>query len=366
MRYSLFYISFCVKIWTLLLLISLSAVFLPKRLLTISNRAVKPRIAIISDDHYCGERELAWRVKIAADRLGWEAVLDESRGRGIRKEKGFDWVINITPLNAIYNRYCNNYVAFLHPFKYLQKQSIPFYEIYSGYLLTINREEVFEKFLQSKNKPFFSVPFYPSVHRVEYKKVALNDLMTMISVWGNRLEDEKFERLYRLLDRGGFTKFYGIKERKGNYLGKIPFDGVSVIQVLQKHGISLVFHSDLHINHEIPSSRIFESAAASCVIISDQNAFVKKNFGETVFYVDTMLSSEEIYQQIKAHVDFIYKNPEKALEMAKSAHQIFIERFSMENQLLEIDAMHKQVLKSERKQMKRFLKECWQKSFMLG
>jgi hypothetical protein len=178
--------------------------------------------------------------------------------------------------------------------------------------------------------------------------------MAMIPVWGNRLEDEKFKCLYFLLNEGGFTKFYGINNHiaitKENYLGKLPFDGISVVKALQRHGISLVFHSDIHNREEIPSSRIFEASAASTVIICDNNAFVKKHFGANVFYVDTALSAEEIYLQIKNHVDAIHREPEKALEMAKRAHQIFVDEFLMEAQLQNIMAMHEKISEYEKKE----------------
>lgn len=313
-----------------------------------------PCIGIISDDKYCGEREFAWRVKIAAENLGWNVILDERRGRFLKRKRGLDWVLCITPQQRRYSKYSNNYVALLHPFAYQEPEikCRPFYERYNGYLLTITPEEDFKTFLQLKNKQFFSVPFYPSLQYVEYRQVPLNSVMTMISVWGNRLEDEKFKRLYSLLSQSGFTKFYGVNDNsavaKEHYLGKLPFDGISVVHALQKHGISLIFHSDMHNQEEIPSSRIFEAAAASAVIIADTNAFVKKNFGGNVFYVDTSRSAEEIFQQIKNHVHAIHSNPEKALAMAKRAHEIFVDRFLMETQLLNIMSMHKEILKHEK------------------
>jgi hypothetical protein len=45
------------------------------------------RIGIVSDSEYCGERELGWRIKIAAESLGWEVFLDEKRGKKLKKTK---------------------------------------------------------------------------------------------------------------------------------------------------------------------------------------------------------------------------------------------------------------------------------------
>jgi hypothetical protein len=182
---------------------------------------------------------------------------------------------------------------------------------------------------------------------VEYQEVALNNLVTMIPVWSNRLTDSKFKTLYHLLSRTGFVKFYGVERHKeiieDGYMGKLPFDGVSVINILQQHGITLILHSDIHNQEGIPTSRIFEAAAASAVIISDENPFVKRHFGDSVFYIDTSLSAEEIYMQIQDHLRTIYSDQKKALEMARESHQIFIDNFLMTDQLLKLEALHRQI-----------------------
>lgn len=309
----------------------------------------KIRIGIISDLNYCGEREVGWRIKLAAEQLGWEVFLDEKRGRKLRRKKNLDWIICLLPHHRTVHQNCPIYLTIFHPFTYLDSEGRlkAVYEKYDGYLLTINPTEAFENGFKLKNKPLFSSPFYPSLQEIDYKEVPLNDLMTMIPVWGNRLFDEKFKTIYHMLSKNGFTKFYGICSNseiiEDGYMGKLPFDGTSVIEALQKHGIVLIFHSDIHNQAHIPSARIFEAAAASTVIISDENAFVKKHFGDAVFYVNTSLSPEAVCLQIKGHMDTIRQNPQAALAMAKRAHEIFINHFSMTNQLLNILSMHQEI-----------------------
>ncbi len=304
------------------------------------------RMGIASDSTYCGERELAWRIKIAGESLGWTVFLDEERGSKIQEMQDLDWVICVLPNNQFLNPYCPNYQTIFHPFNFLDKQRklLPFYEKYDGYLLTIEDRESISR----GGKPFHCIPFYPTVHSVPYKEVPLNNLMTMLPVWSNRVTDVKFRILYNKLSRDGSVSFYGLNKSRSiirhGYEGELPFDGISVIDVLQKHGISLVFHSDIHNEEGIPTSRIFEMAAASAVIISDQNAFVKKHFGDSVFYVDTSLETEDIYRQIQKHLNTIRENPKKALEMAKKAHQVFIDHFEMSQQLLELELLHRKVV----------------------
>ena len=172
------------------------------------------------------------------------------------------------------------------------------------------------------------------------------------------LTDEKYKNLYKMLSQSGFAKFYGLYEDKeiilDGYMGKIPFDGCSVIDILQKHGIVLILHSDVHNNEGLPSSRIFEAVAASTVIISDQNPFVKQHFGDSVFYIDTSLAAEEIYMQIEKHMEVILLAPEKALQMAEKAHQIFTDNFLLTDQLLQLEAMNREIKSSQKKKGKKW------------
>lgn len=311
-----------------------------------ANTPKVPRIGIISDATFCGEREVGWRIKKAAESLGWEVFLDEKKGRILRKIKNLDWVICVVPRYKSIQLKCPTYLTIFHPFSFLDEEGklLPLHEKYDGYLLTIDPPEGFESNLKALKKEPFHLPFYPTVQNIEYKKLSPNELTTMIPVWGNRLNDEKFKKLYASLGKSGFARFYGINENPDiiheGYMGKVPFDGSSLINAIQKHGIVLVFHSDIHNKNKIPSARIFEAAAASAVIISDENSFVKKHFGDSVYYVDTSQPSNEIYMQIEKHIAEIQQNPEKALKMAQQAHQIFEDHFLMTHQLQNIQSIY--------------------------
>lgn len=307
------------------------------------------RMGIISSASYCGEREVGQRMKIAGENLGWQVFLDENEGRDLASVPDLDFVICLLPKNDYFYPNCTNYLTIFHPFNYLDATGklLKFYEKYDGYLLTISKPEKFDLFFRIRKKKLFTLPFYPTLQSIPYNKSPLNSLMAMVPVWGNRRSDPKFLSLYELLDRSGFTQFYGSQRNAlftpNKYRGSIPFDGTSVIAILQQHGIVLVFHSDIHNHAGIPSARIFEAAASSCVIISDENPFVKKHFGDSVFYVDTSLSADALYQSICDHMETIASNPEKALQMAKQAHQIYKSNFLMENQLLQLEELDKTV-----------------------
>lgn len=314
-----------------------------------------PRVGLITSSTYVGDREVAWRIKIGGERLGWEVFLDEQKGQLLKQQK-FDWVICMLPKNSIKTPHYPNYLMVFHPFWYLDKQGKfdPFYEKYDGYLLTINDRETLENGLKEKNKKFFHIPFYPTTYNTPYRRLEPKHLVVMIPVWGDRLKQQRFLTLYKLLSETGLVKFYGVKPHKDiitqGYMGSLPFDGVSVIDTLQQHGIVLVSHSPIHNEASIPSARIFEAAAASAIIICDENPFVKKHFGDSVFYFDTSLSGTSMFEQIQECLHKIYQNPEKALEMAKAAHDIFIEKFTMEEQLLKLLEMHERVMEHNKLQ----------------
>ncbi len=308
------------------------------------------RIGIVSDHTYYGEREIGWRIKRAAEHLGWEAILDENQGVQVKKRTDLDWVICLLPQNIHHNPHCPNYLTIFHPFGFLDqdKKLLSFYEKYDGYLMTIEPVQEFEA---ESGRKLNWLPFYPSIQLVPYKQIPLTHLVTTLPAWSRRRFDKKYQTLYSLLSQSGKARFYGMRMPgngvKRGYLGKIPFDGISVIDALQKHGIVLVLHSHTHNREGIPSSRIFEAAAASALIISDENEFVRKQFGDSVFYIDINLSAEEIYRQIQTHLDFIQYHPEICWEMAKTAHRIFEEKFILSQQLLKIDEMNQQI-KNER------------------
>lgn len=317
------------------------------------------RVGLVTSSDYVGDREVAWRIKITGEKLGWKVYIDEKEGVELQHKK-LDWVICMLPDHKLFHASCPNYLMVFHPFFYLdsERKFNSHYLKYDGYLLTINDRKTLKAGLKKKNKDFHHVHFYPTIYSIPYKKLSLNNLVVMIPVWGNRLADPKFGELYQLLNQSGFAKFYGVNKNKNvdpqNYMGSIPFDGVSVIKTLQQHGIVLVFHSDIHNQESIPSARIFEAAAASTVIISDENPFVKKHFGDSVFYIDTTQSGENIFKQIQGHISTIFNDPKKALKMAKKAHEIFEKEFTMERQLLNLLDMHKKVpLKKKYKSKKK-------------
>ena len=112
---------------------------------------------------------------------------------------------------------------------------------------------------------------------------------------------------------------------------------------MQECGIVLVLHSDKHLKGNAPTGRIFEAAAAGCVVISDRHPFVIQEFGDAVLYIDQEGAPEAICQQIQDHLTWIRSHPEKALEMASRCHRIFVSRFTLEKQLLHLKEIYEKI-----------------------
>src|SRR5690242_17740413 len=174
-------------------------------LLLFANALCNIRMGIVTNSAFYGETELGYRIKQAAEELGWTVFLDGSNGHNFHVES-LDWVICLRMDNRYIKKNCPVYLAVLYPYP---DKNIPSYKKYDGYLLTINPDYLKDFFSKLKGKPFHML-FYPTVQNVEYKRLELNDLATMMPIWGDRFNSAKYKTLYQLLSASGKVKFYGL------------------------------------------------------------------------------------------------------------------------------------------------------------
>ncbi len=166
------------------------------------------------------------------------------------------------------------------------------------------------------------------------------------ALWDSTRSQEKYFEFAKNIGQLGIADIYGkrndgkldIKELIGDgFKDRIKGDHHAFTAVNQQYIGSLITHSNTHIDAGIPSGKIFESVAIRRAVISDEHPWVRKNFGDTVFYVDMAnLSAEEITKQIAEHHAWILANPEKSQVMIDAAYKIFIDRFSLEQQVEKI------------------------------
>lgn len=156
--------------------------------------------------------------------------------------------------------------------------------------------------------------------------------------------------LFKLLDKDKCVAFYGPEKFLGErpwagfscYRGSLPFDGASTIKAISDCGVSLVLSSNVHRLAGAPTSRLYESAAAGAVIISDENAFVQEVFGDSVLSFTYDKDPAVSFKRIKNHIEWIKKNPLEAKKKAEKSQAIFLERFSMEKELKNLIGHHEE------------------------
>ena len=158
--------------------------------------------------------------------------------------------------------------------------------------------------------------------------------------------------LFHLLDDNNLVEIYGPEAPKAwggvrpwagykNYRGEIPFDGFSILDIINNCGVVLACSSDVHRRAGAVTNRVYEACTAGAVIISDDNPFMKKHFGNSVLYIDFNKDNPlDTYRQIKEKLDWIKNHKKEALALAKASQDIFIQKFCMEVQLQNVINNH--------------------------
>lgn len=144
--------------------------------------------------------------------------------------------------------------------------------------------------------------------------------------------------LFRLLSKESQIAFYGPpanwRDYAGSYRGEVPYDGTSMHRTLARHGIALCLHKAEHRKADTPSMRLFEAAAAGCLIITDGIPFAKETLGDSAFHLDLEgVSAESCAEQIAGIVDWANRNPDLAGDMARRSHGILNGYYSLDRTL---------------------------------
>jgi hypothetical protein len=299
-------------------------------------------IAIVVDPNWRGEYAFACRIACAAKNLGWQTTLISPKKFALSSRK-FTFALTLIPDEGKRQlpSLSPNYLVLFDPINHYYEEPYKIKQIYSnffGYLTTYSGSE----YLGIQN--IYPEPWYPSAQYYPYKTANPKGLFYFISQWGNRLHNENHQVLQSMLGKKSYLYAFGNPNHRsiyGNrYKGTIAYDSYTLLEKIHKIGICLVLHSDLHIKYGIPSGRIFEAAAASSIIISDQNPFVIKHFQDSVLYIDEKKTGGEIFEQIDNHVNWIFSHPNEARELAKRSYQVYLHSFLLENLLISFNNWH--------------------------
>jgi len=323
------------------------------------------RLIVLNLKGGLGDEFSAKRTKIAAEEIGWEVVIINTNTMGNKNLAGQlfnrdainfiqpDFVISQHAMEVVEG--IPHYLVFHMLFDMSEKtlrRSYRQLKNYAGMISVFGDDrmivEMSERFKRD-NKPFFyTTAYFSSPQKFnDFQKTQHNKIFYCGARWDSRRSGEEFSSLITKLDQDNILDLYGPdvwKEFPDSYKGFLPYDYDTFLNTIKKSGISLVIHSQFHYSNNIPSSRIFEAAAASSVIIADDLKFTRDNFGDSVLYLSPELSGQKLYDQIANHYQWIQDNPEKASILAHKANSILREKFSLESQLNNIEKMHKEYM----------------------
>lgn len=154
------------------------------------------------------------------------------------------------------------------------------------------------------------------------------------------MQSMRYGTLLKKLDETGQLDIYGPKCVYGmpnlwagfsSYKGEVPFDSSSIITKIHAAGICLALNSPMHNDANAVTSRIYEGAAAGALLISDDNTFVRRHFGDSVFYLAPELPEEEASFKILQILEWANHYPEKAYEMAQKSQRAFLMKLSLDD-----------------------------------
>lgn len=224
------------------------------------------------------------------------------------------------------------------PYSYVLKDARKLRAVlsYDAYLVGSKKVENYLDALEAATgvpKPRSDFYFLPTAlcNDFEYRELSDRRTLAYIGVhWDGLRHNQFLKRLYdhRLINIYGPVGSW--KDYPEAYRGSVPFDGNAVTLTLRKHGVVLCIHKDEHRIADTPSMRMFEAAAAGCVIITDEIPFAKRTLGDSVFHIDLKDPPELNLQKVAGILKWVDANPAHANEMARRSHEILNKEFSIE------------------------------------
>lgn len=147
--------------------------------------------------------------------------------------------------------------------------------------------------------------------------------------------DNRRARLFRKLSAGSGIAIHGPETswqglERGAYAGEVPFDGESVQLRYAENGVGLCILSQLHLRDDVISNRVFEIASAGALVIACDMPWLRKYFGDSLYYVDQKLPDLLLAREIMAARERMYADPAGALQRAAHARHVFESQFAGE------------------------------------
>jgi hypothetical protein len=292
------------------------------------------------------ESELARRMTVAAKRLGW-------RAREVATSAEIDvwqpdFVLALHFFTPKLTRF-PTYGCMWNPPPFLEQDPINLRNIlgYDGYLTSCERTANWvRKLLVGLEKRTLFATMHPSCPARRWRAPIL-DAPRLVYL-GTNWDGTRHRELFRSLEERPFVDIYGPTgcwaHAGAAYRGPLPFDGESVLDVLNRSGAGLCLHRPEHREAGIPSPRVFEIVSSGAIAICQDHPFVREKFGDSVLYLDAALDPGALVTQIGDYMNWIAAHRSEALEMSRRAHAIFEREFALEVLLAEVGRRHQELL----------------------
>jgi len=306
------------------------------------------------------ETELVRRIIIAAQNLGWEAIEIEVAQEIDLYKPDFVLVTHFNTLKlsqfptygCMWNPpvFFDRYEEFTREYNNFDKITEKHANIFSydAYLSSSTKfDDWLIKQTEQTAKKYFIAPFFTSSNQSDYIPPNLEE--PQLVYIGSNWDGSRFKKLFKKLHTYDFMQVYGSKwdYLKKSYKGSLPFDGISVLNTLRNAGVGLCLHRPEHREAEMPSMRIFEIVASGAIAICSEHQFIRDAFENSVLYIDAGINPLEQAKQIVRHMEWIRNHPQEALKMSKQAHDIFLEKYTLEKLMLGIIPHHQQLIKDK-------------------
>ncbi|MBW4660791.1 MAG: glycosyltransferase family 2 protein [Drouetiella hepatica Uher 2000/2452] len=295
------------------------------------------------------ETELSRRIFLAAVNLGWEAI-EVSASTEIKAFQP-DFVI------ALHNNSpklsdCPTYGCMWNPPSFFEgtEKYVQNVLSYDGYLTSSKAiDRWLHHLLYNTPKVFFTAPFFTSCPQNQYQAPQLEN--PRLAYLGSNWDGLRFQHLFEGLDDQDYMEVYGNSEGWQHlnhaYRGVIPYDGESVLRMLNQAGVGLCLHREEHRQAALPSMRIFEIVASGAIAICSDHPFIRETFGDSVLYIDPDVGYATQIEQISSHIQFIKDNLEAALDLSARAHSIFLKTYALEKLLLNLLPHHQTLVEQK-------------------
>lgn len=316
-----------------------------------------------------GEKTFGYNLVQGARNLGWESLLFESEvGHGEEIERfNPDFMIMLGGQER--SKYAQKYkqysfidrpysaMVFYNPYTFkikLRKIFQRSVDQSSGFLCGFPGIEVFKNVVvEETGREFYGIPFYTYVPKSEYRVLQPKKIAHIGYNIDALRSSDRYKEFFKMLSRDGVLSVYG-PEKTWSYIarswgGFVPNEQMR--DIVRESGIVLVLHATMHFSYALLSNRILEAVSANAVVISDRNPAVIEAFGDNVLYIDHTKSSEEIYQQIRAHYDWIQAHPQEVARMTKANHEVFLQKYTAEQGMRNVAKLHEYILSKEKERV---------------